>query len=123
LQRALIRKRTGGQEDKKIDYTFGAIAVSGLILWYITDNANIAITFSILAEMGAAAPTILKTFQFPETESRVAFGLTVFGFALGILSIQTWTYENYAFILYLFLVNALMFSFSLRKPSGNLVNI
>ncbi|MFT5036829.1 MAG: hypothetical protein ACI9VM_000394 [Candidatus Azotimanducaceae bacterium] len=102
---------------RKIDFVFAGIAIVGLILWYITDNPNFAITFAILAEIAVVAPTLVKTYQFPETEAWASYGLSLLGYGLVLLSIQTWTYENYAFVTTLFVTTLLITVFALRKPS------
>src|SRR5262249_50842031 len=51
------------------DVTCGALSLVGLVLWFITKSGNIAIVFSILADALAALPTIVKAFNYPETES------------------------------------------------------
>ena len=70
-------------EIKTQDYLFAAIGVVGVILWQITDEPNLALTFALLA---------------------------------AFMSVQVWTYENYAFVLYLFLVNTLIMMLAARKP-------
>lgn len=99
------------------DYYLMAAAVLGIVLWGIVDNPNIAILFSLLADLFAGLPTIIKAYKHPETESWFAYALCTLGFGIGILSIQAFTFENYAFITYLFVLNGLIALLSFRKPS------
>ena len=99
------------------DYYIMASAVVGIILWAITDNANLAIFFSLSADMLAGLPTFIKSYKHPETESWAAYAISAFGFGLGVLAIQTYTFENYAFIIYLFLANGVLAVLSSRKSS------
>ncbi|MDC1205528.1 hypothetical protein N8083_01630 [Candidatus Pacebacteria bacterium] len=104
-------------EIKKIDYIFAGIGVFSLLLWYVTQNPNLALTFAVLADFAVAVPTLLKVWNYPETETWKTYALGTVGFGIGVLSIQTWTYENYAFVIYLFLVNLLLASLALRKST------
>ena len=42
------------------DYYLMAAAIIGIILWAITDNPNFAILFSLIADVLAALPTLIK---------------------------------------------------------------
>ncbi len=100
---------------QKIDYVFALIAIVGVILWQVTDNANLALTFALLADLAVALPTVIKSYQFPDTEDWRAYMLSAAGFLIAILAVQEWLYENYIFVLYLFLINFLLAILALRK--------
>ncbi len=93
---------------KKIDYLFAGIALVGLVLWQVTDNANYALTFAILADLAVALPTIIKSYTTPESESPVAYGISALGFLVATLAIQEWNYESAAFIVYLVFINSMI---------------
>jgi len=82
----------------------------------------IAIFFALLADLFAAIPTIIKCYKHPETESWVAYGLGFIGFTMSMLTVEVWTFENYAFIVYLSIVNGLMAAFAYRKPTKELLH-
>lgn len=63
----------------RMDKTFGALSIIGLILWQLTGVGNIAIFFSILADGMAAVPTIIKSYQHPESESSFAYATAAVG--------------------------------------------
>jgi hypothetical protein len=102
-------------QTKSRDYVLMAAGFIGIILWAITDDPNLAIFFALLADLFAAIPTIIKCYTDPETESWVAYGISSLGFGLGVLAIQTYDFENTAFIVYLFVANGLMAVLSSRK--------
>lgn len=104
-------------EIRKLDYAFAAIGIFSIWLWYVTKNPTLALTFALLADFAVAIPTIIKTYKYPETEAWKAYGLNTIGFGLGVLSIQIWTYENYAFVIYLFIINLFFAILASRKPS------
>ena len=92
-------------QTRSIDYWFAVAGFLSVIVWQVTNIPNIAFTFALLADLLVALPTITKTYQFPETENWRAYGVSAFGFLLAVLAVQEWTYENYAFVVYLFLLN------------------
>jgi hypothetical protein len=94
----------------KFDLVCGALSMLGLILWLITKVGNIAITFSILADGLAAVPTIVKAYKYPDTELAWPWIATVFGVVLTLLTLSEWTFANSGFIVYILLVNTLIFS-------------
>ena len=94
----------------RFDLVCGALSILGLILWLITKVGNIAITFSILADGLAAVPTIVKAYKYPDTELAWPWIATVFGVVLTLLTLSEWTFANSGFIVYILLVNTLIFS-------------
>ncbi len=87
------------------DYYLMAAAIIGVILWAITDNANLALLFSLLADILAAIPTLIKSYRHPRSESWIAYAISTFGFGISFLSIQTFKLENTAFVAYVFILN------------------
>ena len=94
----------------RFDWVCGALSILGLILWLITKVGNIAITFSILADGLAAVPTIVKAYKYPDTELAWPWIATVFGVILTLLTLSEWTFANSGFIVYILLVNTLIYS-------------
>lgn len=97
-----------------IDYVCMVAAFAGLGLWAITDTPNFAILFSIVADFAAGLPTVLKAYKHPETESWTAYAIAGAGYGLALLSVHLWTFENYAFALYLLVNNFLIAGLALR---------
>ncbi|MGH2445009.1 MAG: hypothetical protein ACRDGD_03095 [Candidatus Limnocylindria bacterium] len=87
------------------DYYLMAAAIVGIILWAITDNPILAILFSLLADMLAGIPTLIKSYRHPQSESWIAYAISTFGFGISFLSVQTFNFENTAFVAYLFVMN------------------
>jgi exosortase/archaeosortase len=82
-----------------------AAAVIGIVLWAITKNPNLALLFSLLADMLAAVPTLIKSYRHPRSESWIAYAISTFGFGISFLSVQTYTFADTAFVAYLFILN------------------
>lgn len=103
---------------RTIDYWFAVAGILSVIVWQATNTPNIAFTFALIADLLVALPTILKTYQFPETESWKAYGVSAFGFLLAVLAVHEWTYEHYAFVVYLFLLNLGIAVLAARRPAA-----
>ncbi len=87
------------------DYYLMAAAIIGLILWAITDNPNLALLFSLLADMLASIPTLVKAYRHPHSESWIAYAISTFGFGISFLSVRTYNCENTTFVAYVFILN------------------
>ena len=94
----------------RFDIICGTLSVAGLVLWMITKEGNIAIFFSIVADALAAIPTIKKACKYPDTELAWPWIATVFGVVLTLLTLSTLTFANSGFILYILVVNTLIFA-------------
>ena len=94
----------------RFDVACGILSVAGLILWLITKVSNVAIFFSIVADGLAALPTLVKAYKYPETEIAWPWLATCFGVALTLLTLKEWTFANSGFIVYIFIVDLLIFS-------------
>ena len=90
------------------DFVCGFLSILGLSLWLITREGNIAIIFAILADGFAALPTISKSYSEPESESWFAFFAAAISAGIALLAVKAWTFANYAFPLYLFLICVLL---------------
>lgn len=94
----------------RFDYVCGGLSLIGLALWAVTKEGNLAITFAILADALAALPTIVKSYQDPESENGPMFLLAAISAGITLLTIDQWTYEFYAFPLYILSVCVLIFT-------------
>ena len=101
------------------DYALMAAAVLAFVLWALTDNPNLAILFALVADFLAGLPTLLKAYRYPGTESWVAYAISTVGFGVAILAIPSFTFEHYAFISYLFLLNLFLAAFASRARRGS----
>ncbi|MBI4009282.1 hypothetical protein HY357_03545 [Candidatus Roizmanbacteria bacterium] len=102
----------------KFDLLCGAFSISGLVLWYITKVGNIAILFSIFADLMAGIPTLVKSYKYPETESWIEFMSSFISVSITMLTFKTWTFVYWGFPLYIFLYDLaaiLLIKFKLGK--------
>ena len=98
------------------DYGLMAAALLGLLLWALTDTPNLAILFSLLADVLAGIPTLIKSYRHPHSESWIAYAISALGFGISLLSVQTYTFENTTFVAYVFLLNG---SFAVLASRGH----
>lgn len=89
---------------KKRDYVFGATSIVGLILWLITGEGLLAISFAILADGMASAPTLIKSFRFPETEDWLGYASVIPGAVLSLLIIDEYSVASVAYPTYILIV-------------------
>ncbi|MDH7476490.1 MAG: hypothetical protein QHH09_03405 [Microgenomates group bacterium] len=98
-------------EIEKRDLICGFLAIIGLILWQITKIGNIAIIFSIISDFLGALPTVIKSYNHPETEASLIFLGSLIYALINLLTIKNWNFENYSFSLYIFLLDLVIFIF------------
>lgn len=101
------------------DLICGALAVIGLVLWGITKTGNFAITFGILADGLAAVPTLVKSYNFPETENYHPFLFSGIGSVITLLAIKDWSFAHYAFPIYMLSLCIILFSLIRFKLGKN----
>lgn len=93
----------------KLDIVCGSISLLALILWLITGQGVVAIVFSILADLIAGVPTLVKAFNEPETEHHSVFRNGAISAAITLLTINEWTFVNYGFALYILLICVILY--------------
>jgi hypothetical protein len=93
----------------RFDLGCGILSLAGLALWLLTKVGNVAILFSILADALAALPTLIKAYKFPETEIAWPWLATCVGVVLTLLTLSEITFANSGFIVYIFIIDMLIF--------------
>jgi hypothetical protein len=104
---------------RTFDLTCGALALIGIILWWLTGKGNLAIIFSILADALGFLPTIVKSFKYPKTESPWTFMIGALADALSLLTVSVWNFEHTAFLVYLVTANTLVSVFICTKVGAS----
>jgi hypothetical protein len=91
---------------------------AGIILWRITSDASMAILFSIIADIFAGLPTIVKAYKDPESEYARPYLISIVSTIIILSTVQSCTFASVAFPLYMFLTNVMFFTLAtvpLRK--------
>lgn len=86
------------------------LAAIGIVLWRITDDPNLAIAFSILADIFGSIPTVLKAYKQPKSEVATPYLLSMASMVITLLAITEWSMASAAFPIYIFLINFVIFS-------------
>ena len=97
------------------DYACGALSALALVLWYVTENPNVAIVFAIFSDALAAVPTIRKAWRNPQTEFRWPFVVGVFSPLTSFLVVTNWAFSEIAFPAYLVGINILLVFFVSKR--------
>lgn len=77
-----------------------AAAGLGLVLWYLTNEAGVALLLAIFIDATGALLTIVKSYHHPNTETLTAWLLTAIGGALAVLAVGSFDKLLLAFPLY-----------------------
>jgi hypothetical protein len=92
----------------KLDYACGLLSILALVFWVVTSDPDIAIVFAILSDALASVPTLIKGWQYPETESAWPYLIGAFSGFTSFLAITAWTFSQYAFPAYFVIVSILL---------------
>jgi len=94
----------------RFDIICGTLSAIGLILWYVMKSDDIAILFSILADGLATLPTIVKAFNYPETESGWPYFTSTISGVITLLTVKAWNLASVGFPLYITVVTLVISS-------------
>ena len=87
-----------------LDWYCGILSVLAVMLWLITGTGLVAIALSIVADLLAGVPTLIKAYREPESEHHSVFRNGALSAIITMLTIQNWAFAAYAFPLYIFLI-------------------
>lgn len=108
---ALIKYRSR-EHFTPFSITCGGLALLGIVLWQITDIPELAIVFSIVADIFATLPTLQKAYHDPASEYAWPYMLSMISMVIALLAIREWSFLVYAFPLYMLCINMACFSFA-----------
>ncbi len=98
------------------DIACGIFSVIALFLYILTSNTTISVIFAILADGLAAVPTIVKAWNFPETETGITYLPGVINNTIGLLITKSWIFSIYSLYIYFIVTNlAVLFSVYRKK--------
>ena len=100
------------------DFLCGACSILALIVWGAIDSPRSAILLAAIGDGFASLPTLRKTWNHPETETRWTYIASLIAVLLILPSIPNWNIENSAFQVYLLIVDALLLFALYRKRLG-----
>lgn len=92
-----------------LDIFCGVLSLTALALWFVTGEGIVAIIFSILADLLAGVPTLIKAYKEPESEHPDVFRNGAISALITLLTIKVWTFETYGFALYIFIICVVLY--------------
>lgn len=98
----------------KTDIICLIVALIGIILWKVTQNPVVALYFAIGADFTGMVPALIKTYRFPHTEVWTFYLLDVFAAIFSLMAVRNWTVQEYAYPVYIGLINMVMVTLILR---------
>lgn len=111
---AIVAKK-GYWKLNMFDVYYGILSIIALVFYILTHNLGISVLFAILSDALAFAPTYVKAWKFPETESSSAYICTIISNTIGLLIIKDWIFSIYSFGLYLVLSDIVLVYILYRK--------
>jgi hypothetical protein len=82
-----------------------SLAIAGIIVWVRTEDPLVALLMSIVADIFASMPTVVKSYLAPHTESAAAYSLSVISMIVTLLTVRQWNVMSWAFPLYILAIN------------------
>lgn len=98
-----FRKGIGGAS--RLDFVCLALCMAGLGLWLLSDQPWIGLIASIVADLIAIAPSLLKTVRLPHTELAAFYAIDVVA-GIAILFAGPFTLQAMLFPVYIACINA-----------------
>lgn len=112
-----LRKNRSRANFTFTNITCAVLAAVGIVLWLTTDDPLLAIAFSVLADISASIPTVIKAYVRPHTEVAYPYFMSMLAMFVALLALRDWTVASFVFPFYIFLINTLIFSLVyLRLP-------
>lgn len=93
----------------KFDWICGSLSLCAIAAWLITGDGNLAIAFSILADLFAFLPTLIKSIKVPNSESWLLYFNAVISSAITLLTVKTWTFASVSYPSWILLVSLCTF--------------
>ncbi len=101
---------------ERFDYICGLLSLVALVIYITTRDVTLTIIFSILSDLFAGIPTLVKSWKRPETENYKVFLFSSISILISFLSIQLWSFNELSFSIYLILMNtAILFAIFKKK--------
>lgn len=102
----------------RIDQWCYTLLIIDGIFWVYTGNDIVAIHLTILADIIATAPTVVKTLKDPRSETSPYWLCGAVAAGLSIMSEHSFDYSTVVFPVYLLLINAIVWLITIRPAKG-----
>ncbi|MEM8829220.1 MAG: hypothetical protein AAGE96_07670 [Cyanobacteria bacterium P01_G01_bin.19] len=81
-------------------------AGTSLLLWWIFDSPLVALIFTLLIDLFAAIPTVIKSYSHPEQESCFSWTIFLIANTLNMIALEEWSISLVAYPFYLFYLSS-----------------
>lgn len=112
----IFKREVGGI--RKIDNYFLIFALLGLIPWVLTKDPTISVVIVVTIDLIAFIPTLRKTWNSPDSEKPLLYGMNVSRHILTLLSLGSYNIATTFHSIIMICTNSLMVYFIKRKK-GN----
>lgn len=112
---ASFANKNGYWKTTRFDYLCGVFSVIALVLWLAADLPIYAVLLAATADFFAAIPTIKKSWTNPESETGIAYVMSLCSVLVTIPTIKVFDIQNTAFQIYLLVVNIILIVAIYRK--------
>lgn len=92
---------------KRLDLICYVLLAIDMFVWLTTGNALVALHLTVLADVIAFTPTLVKTWRRPQSETSLFFVVGTVAPLLNVLAARTFSYAIVLFPVYLSIINAL----------------
>ncbi len=105
----------GSKDIKPVDYVFLVASLSAIPLWVLTDNPEYAAVLVTTIQIVAAFPTIRKSWNYPEQEVMLTYGVNIVRYVLSIFALATFSVSTMVYPLGILLMNIVIFGVLLLR--------
>ncbi|MEK7081286.1 MAG: hypothetical protein AAB902_02775 [Patescibacteria group bacterium] len=112
---AAVLTKNGFWKITTFDIYCGLFSALALIFYIFTHNLGTSILFAILSDALASVPTIIKSWNFPETENWAPYLFPIFSNIAGLLIIKNWSFSTYSFGIYFLILDTTILFCIYRK--------
>lgn len=90
------------------DIACGIISAIAIVIWLMTKNAILSLSFAILADLAAGIPTMIKSWKYSDTETLTPYALGILNVFITFFVIEDLSFINFAFPTYLVISNSII---------------
>lgn len=107
--------RHGAQHIQRSDHYFLAIAMCGLVPWFLTKDPTLSIVVMVCIDLVAFVPTLRKAWVRPDTEKPMLYVMNVGRHALTLFSLETYNIATTIHSIAMVVTNSVMTLFVMRS--------
>jgi hypothetical protein len=104
----ILSLKHGFKNVKKVDVLFLAIALLGLIPWYLTKDPTVSVIIAVSIDLVAFIPTLRKTYLQPKTENYILYLMNVLRHILIMFSLDAYNIATTLHSIVMIVLNTVM---------------